>query len=88
LIGRLQSISILSSQVEKRIDEPARFSNKIQEDPETGASLCEIGFLTQKALVWVRTNGSVGTINGKRLLLAGGKWPKTNPSLSCFMKYI
>jgi hypothetical protein len=82
------STNKLSAILQERLNESPVFVNKIQEDNETGASLCEIEFSTKKALVWVRSNGSASSVSGVRLLLAGGRYPKNNPSISCFTQNI
>jgi hypothetical protein len=75
--------------IEMRIDEQHDTPNVIQNDPVSGASLCEVHFSTKKALFLIRPNGSASTINGKRLVLAGGlRRPKSNPSLSTFLTSI
>lgn len=83
------TLSSLVSMIEMRIDEQHDTPNVIQNDPVSGASLCEVHFSTKKALFWSRPNGSASTINGKRLVLAGGlRRPKSNPSLSTFLTSI
>lgn len=78
----------LFSILQERLNETADFANKIQEDPETGVSLCEIALTTKRALVSVRRNGSVSSVNGVRILLAGVMCLKHNPSIFCFTKDI
>jgi hypothetical protein len=82
------SINKLSDILCGRLGEQAVSSDQIQEDPETGSVLCEIKFETQKALLWFRQNGSASSINGVKVLLAGGSRPKNNPSLSDFTQVI
>jgi hypothetical protein len=80
---QLDSANKLCGIVSERISEDFKFINKLQEDFETKSALCELLFSEKRGLVWVRANGSVGSLNGTRLLLKGGKLPKKNPSLDC-----
>jgi hypothetical protein len=83
-----KSIDKLSAMLQERLGERVKSTNQIQVDPETHSSLCEIEFLSEKALVWVRPNGSVSSVDGVRILLSGGFAPKTNPSISAFTQKI
>lgn len=83
-----RAINTLSSNLQDRLNEPLVLVNKTQEDPETLSSLCELIFTTKKSLVWVRSNGSISSVSGTRLLLVGGRRPKGNPPLSCFTQNI
>lgn len=79
------SINKLASILQERINEKAIHINKIQEDNETGSSLCEILFTNKKALVWVRLNGSISSEKGEKILLTKGRLPKRNPPLNAIM---
>jgi oligoribonuclease NrnB/cAMP/cGMP phosphodiesterase (DHH superfamily) len=79
------AIKRLSTILSSRLSEEITVVNKIQQDPETGSSLCELELLSKKAVVWVRLNGSVSAVNGTNILLKGGSISKRNPSLLCFL---
>lgn len=76
----------LVSILRERLDEEAYLINIVQEDPETGSTLCELEFETKKATVWVRLNGSISAVNGARILLVGGKKPKSRVPMANFIR--
>lgn len=79
------SIEKLACILQERMNEKVIHSNKIQEDDETGSSLCEISFTNKKAIVWVRLNGSISSVDGKKVLLRGGVCPTKNLHLNSIM---
>lgn len=81
-----KSSHIISSILYSRLNEQTLSVNKIQQDDETGSSLCEIELATKKAILWFRPNGSASSIGGQKILLKGGALPKGNVSLSCFVQ--
>ena len=79
------SAKILISLLNCKVDNDPICIHILQQDPETGSLLCKIEYETQHALVWMRVNGSIGAVDGTRILLANGKLPRKSPVLDSFL---
>lgn len=70
------AVNVFTQMIKGRIVENAKNVTYIQRDPELGSVLCKIDFENHKAVVWMKTNGGVRTIDGKTILIANSKIPK------------